>query len=158
MKRFLLSMTCLGFSAFTFPALAQTATGNMVVSTTVTSICAIVATNMVFAGYSQTVPTDSTAIATAQCTGTSGTLNFTVGNGGNFAAASRQMINGVNFINYQVAQTVGGADLLNTTNVPIVVAPTTGAGSTTLFGRIPAAQGNKPAGIYLDTVVLTLTW
>jgi len=158
MKRLLLSMTCFGFSALSLPAFAATTTGNMDVSAEVIAVCTITATSLTFSGYSQTVATDATADATAQCTGTSGTLTFTVGDGANFTGGSRRITDSTNFINYAVAQTVGGTDLINTDAVPIAVSAATGAGTTTLYGRIPPGQGNKPAGIYNDTVVLTLTY
>ncbi|WP_439598360.1 spore coat protein U domain-containing protein [Falsiroseomonas sp.] len=130
----------------------------MAVSAEVTKICTISATALTFSGYSQTVPTDTTATASGQCTGTSGTLTFTVGEGGNYSGGSRRITDGTNFLNYQVAISAGGADLAATDAVDIEISASTGAGSTTLYGRIPAAQGNKPAGTYTDSVVLTLTY
>ncbi|MBU8545384.1 MULTISPECIES: spore coat protein U domain-containing protein [Roseomonadaceae] len=158
MKRLLLSMTCLGFTALALPAFAQTATGTMAVAADVTAVCTISATSLTFAGYSQTVDTDTTATATGQCTGTSGTLNFTVGEGANYADGSRQVTDGTNFLTYQVAESVGGADLVVADLVDIEISPELGAGSTTLYGRIPAGQGNRPAGAYVDSVVLTINW
>jgi spore coat protein U-like protein len=158
MKRLLLGMTCLGLAAAALPASAQTADTTMSVNTTVTKTCTISAADLAFAGYSQTANTDTTSTVTVQCTGTSGTLNFKVGDGGNLSGGSRRMTDGVNFINYQVATTAGGTDLVNIDDVATSVDAGTGAGTVTLHGRIPSGQGNKPAGTYSDTVTLTLTY
>jgi spore coat protein U-like protein len=158
MKRLILpSMMCLGLSVATLPAIAATANGDMAVQSEVTAVCTIEATPMTFAGYSQTTPTDTTSTATVQCTGTSGTLNFTVGDGNNFTT-SRQLTDGTNFLNYNISQTLGGATLVNTDQVATAVSAATGTGTVTLHGRIPSGQGNKPAGTYIDTVRLTLTY
>jgi spore coat protein U-like protein len=158
MKRLLLSMTCLGFTALALPAFAASDTGTMTVTANVTAVCTVSASSLTFAGYSQTVPTDTTAIATGQCTGTSGALNFTVGEGAHYLAGSRRVTDGTNFINYQVATSVGGTDLVLTDLVPITIDATSGTGTTTLNGRIPTGQGNKLVGAYTDSVVLTITW
>jgi spore coat protein U-like protein len=156
MKRLLLSMTCLGLGAMTLPAFAQTATGNMAVTAEVTKVCTIAATDMAFPAYSQTANADTSSLVTVQCTGTSGALGFTVDDGANFLV-SRRLTDATNYLNYTIAVTQGAAAIANATAVPVTVSAVDGSGTATLFGRIPA-QGNKPAGNYTDTVVVTLTY
>jgi spore coat protein U-like protein len=158
MKRLLVGCTaCLGISLlFPPPALAATATTTMAVSADVTAACTITATPMAFGAYSQTANVDTTSEVTVQCTGTSGALGFTVGDGNNFLV-SRRMTVGASFLDYTVSVTVGAAAVASPTAVPITISPATGAGTATLFGRI-IPQGNKIAGTYTDTVTLTLTY
>jgi len=155
-KRLLLSMTFLGLGATALPAFAQTTTGEMAVTAMVTSSCTIVAADMAFPAYSQTEAAETSALVTVQCTGTSGALGFTVGDGMNFEA-SRRLVSGANFLDYTVSVTAGAAAIASGTAVPVTVDVGDGSGSATLFGSSPT-QGNKPAGDYTDTILLTLTY
>lgn len=157
MNRLLLSMTCLGLAAVSLPSVAETATGSMTVTAQVTKSCTIGAADMAFPSYSQTANVDTSAVVTVQCTGTSGALGFTVNNGANFLV-SRRLTDATNFLNYTIAVTQGAAAIDDATAVPVTVSASTGGGTATLFGRIPTGQGNKPAGNYTDTVVVTLTY
>lgn len=157
MKGFLLSITCLGLSALALPANAQTATGSMAVWAEVTKVCTITAAQMEFPTYSQSRNGDASSLVTVECTGTSGALGFTVDNGANFLG-SRRLTDATNFINYTIAVTQGAAAVGPATAVPITVSSANGSGTATLFGRVPTGQGNKPAGIYTDTVIVTLTY
>jgi len=158
MKRLMAVTIGLGLAGAAWSAAAETATGQMAVQSEVTATCTISATDMVFAGYSQTANTDATSTVSVQCTGTSGTLTFTVDNGGSFETTRRLVYDTTNFLSYQIATTSGGTDLEDTDDVDVAVSPSTGAGTTTLHGRIPSGQGNKPAGLYTDSVTLTLTY
>lgn len=151
MKSLLLAMTCLG--ACPFPAAAQTAAGYMEVSTEVVATC-------LFSTYGIAFGARTTGgQQAAQCTGAIGVLNLSLGNGQHFSGGSRRISDGVNYIDY--ALSLEGAalpDLTEADGVPIFVSNATGAGERRIHGRILSGQGEKPSGLYTDSVVATLTW
>lgn len=154
------------------PAQAQTATGSMDVSATVSANCVISAGALAFGTYDPVVAhasanLDGTAALTITCTdGAAATI--TLGQGSNSDAGStdplplRRMISGANYLSYHLYQetgrtTVWGNDAASDVEYTGTGVETVGTPTTTVYGRVPSGQ-NVPAGSYADTVVATISF
>lgn len=146
---------------------AATATGSMLNTATVLSAC-VVATVGFTTNYDPNAGSanTTTATVTTTCTlGASGTI--TLGQGANAdtgstnAAPLRRLSDGAgtpNYISYNLYQdnaysTVWG----NTAGTGVSVTGSGVAAIKTVYARLPASQ-NVPAGVFTDTVVVTLTY
>lgn len=157
----------MGGGLFASNGYADTATGSLSVSASITNACTVSATAAVDFGAYVSGPgnaaKDGAGSVSTTCTiGASTTV--TLGQGGNAAGGStdaaplRQMASGANRLAY---------DLYQDTNRTVIWGNTVGTGlggtgtgaavQLTVYGRIPAGQ-NKPAGSYSDTVVATVTF
>ena len=155
----LLVLACMAPGAAT----AATSTALLAVSATVLSVCGIAATPMVFGNYSSTsgTPTDATSTITATCTsGVPYTIAMDAGAGTGGTVATRVLASGGNTLNYTVYSNTGRTTIWGDgTNSTSTVGGTGGLVPQiyTAYGRIPTGQ-LSPAGVYLDTVTVTLTY
>lgn len=152
----------LGVIVPTTAAYSATASASIAVSVTVLSACAVVANPLAFLTYNPTSATATAVNTTIVVTCTTG-VPFTVGldHGANSASVTtRQMKNGSNALNYGLYQDSGHAtNWGNTpgTDTPASTTATATPTTMTVYGLIPASQ-NVPAGVYTDTVQVTVNY
>jgi spore coat protein U-like protein len=144
------------------PVAAATASTTFLVSATVLSFCAVVATPLVFGNYSG-AQLDATNTISVTCTaGTSYTVGMNGGTGTGNSITARKMTKtaGTDLLNYSLftdsSHSVNWGDLVGT-NAP------TGSGTGlsqpfTVYGRIPANQLTATAGAYTDLITVTVTY
>ncbi len=149
---------------FASPAAAAPPSANLSVNATVSANCTISTTGLDFGSIdtlsaSPVLGTGGVAVA---CTnGSAWTISADVGTGTGATFATRRMKSGANLLNYTLftdsARTTVWGDGTNSTGV----IGATGTGSTqnvTIYGRIPGSQTGVPAGVYSDTVSVTVTY
>lgn len=133
--------------------------------------CTIAATTagVAFGSYNpfSAANNDSTGHIDVTCTAVlAGTGSYTIAlNAGHGSFANRQLMSGVNFLNYNVyadsarsqiwGDGIGGGTVMVSDTYNILLLPVTR--SYTVYGRIPGSQ-NKPAGTYSDTLTITVTY
>ncbi len=139
--------------------------------------CAVLATPHAFGTYSSPggVQTDSSSTLSVTCTpdvvllacNTSYSIALSAGTSASFSP--RQLASGANRLNYNLytsaargtvwgdgsggSSTVSGT--VNTSILSLLCLP--GTNNHTVYGRIPASQ-NVPAGVYADTITVTVTF
>jgi len=149
---------------------ADASSGNLDVSATIETGCAISATPMAFGMVVPGIDKDTESVVEVICTsGTSYTLD--VDSGANVTSAGgstsnlyrRQMASGVNFLPYMLYQETGrtteiAAPVANTNFITTQVSD--GLAKTyTLYGRVIGTESStSPPGNYSDTVVITVTF
>lgn len=143
-------------------AQAATATNVFTVSAAVLTNCAVTATNLVFGNYdgSTGADLDSTSIVTATCTsGTPYKIGLDKGAGSGATVAARKMASGANQLSYTLYQNSARTTVWGDTVGTNTMDATAGALPTnhTVYGRVVGGQ-NVPAGTYLDTINVTLTY
>jgi len=146
------------------PAFAQTATGNVGVSATVSKNCSITTTAVAFGAYdpvvaNATAPLDGTGSVVVTCTKGAGT-RIDLGLGANVAGTTRRMAGGTDFLTYQLYQNTGRTAVWGSgaaAGLTIPVAPSRVARTFTVFGRVPAGQ-DVAAASYNDAVVATINF
>lgn len=141
------------------PAAAGTDTGQLNVTATVTSNCALSGGTLAFGTYTSGQTNDldvQGSINYVNCP--AGNLVFELDNGANASGGQRRMRSGNNFLNYEIYKTGArntrwgsGPDGLTLQ----LLQP--GSGSVAVYGRIPRGQA-VPPGSYSDTVTITLTF
>lgn len=150
--------------AFATPGFAQTASGTLNVSATVTANCTVSTSALAF-GNVNTISganVDSTGALSVSCTnGTGWTASSGVGSGTGATFASRRMAAGANLLNYNLytsnAYTSVWGD--GTASTATIVGTGTGsAQNVTIYGRVGLGQTTVPAGSYADTVAVTITY
>lgn len=163
-KASLLPLVAVIAAALSVPsATAATASGNMVVSITLTNACTISAANVPFGSTtSLTSNIDVAANVDVSCTGANPvSISFDAGTGTGSTIASRLMNDGANTVAYNLYREVGRTTVLGTTaGTNTIDFTSTGSGTTDtkqVYGRVPA-QAAKPNGLYTSTVVATLTY
>ena len=139
---------------------AGTSTATLAVGVTVVSNCKVAASTLSFANYvsGQAGSTDATGtISYSGCPGDS--LKFELNDGANPQAGSRAMrSSGGSLISYQLYRNAAYSAIIGSgSNAVSFTAPASGAGTVTVYGRIPGSQ-TAPAGSYSDTVGITLTF
>jgi len=155
----------LATTALAAPAWAQTTTGDLSSSATVTENCTLTTTAVAFGNVNATSATnvDSTGGISVTCTsGVAWSASAAAGAGTGATLAVRKMANGTNLLNYALytestRTTVWGDGVGGTTGV----ITGTGSGSaqaSTIYARVPGGQSTVPAGSYSDTVVVTITY
>jgi spore coat protein U-like protein len=147
------------------PALAQTATGNLAVSATVTDNCTVTTSPVAFGNVDATsgAATDATGGIAVTCTnGTTWSAAADAGAGSGATLASRKMTNGANLLNYALytdsARTTLWGDGAGGTTETIDGTGTGAAQAVTVYARVPGSQSSAPSGSYSDTVVVTVTY
>ncbi len=144
------------------PLAAQSASdgSTIAVSATVVSTCAVTASALAFGNYSM-AQSDSAASMNVTCTnGTPFTVSSNAGLGSGASVATRKMTGpSGQTLNYSLFQDAGRTTLWGqTTGTDTVAGTGTGASQTmSVYGRIPAGQG-AAAGVYTDTVTVTVTY
>lgn len=169
-----LSKTCLSLSAMAalLIGLAGSAwaqgsnNANLTVKTNIVSSCTISTTAVVFTDYNplSASPNDANGSVVITCTQGSVTpigLGLGANNPGGTSTA-RRMTNGTNFLPYELYKDAGRASgevwgNSGTARLTPAAAPSTGARSFGVFGRIPVGQ-DQPVGNYSDTVVATVNF
>ncbi|HEX8216858.1 MAG TPA: spore coat U domain-containing protein [Allosphingosinicella sp.] len=151
-------------AAFATPAAAGTQGTGLGVSANVTANCSVVA-NPVDFGDIDTL--DSTAVlgsgsVDVTCTnGTGWTATADIGGGSGATFASRRLTFGGNTLNYTLYRDAARSQVWGDgTNSTFTV---TGSGSGSqqsfnVYGRLPGGQSSAPAGLYTDTVNVTITY
>jgi spore coat protein U-like protein len=129
--------------------------------------CTISATGVMFGAYDPRAagPDDGTGSIAIACHPRDSSVTIALGSGGSGSAGSRRMASGAALLSYNLytssSRTIiwgdgsGGTSPVTLTNGN--VSGGTRRFSANIFGRIPASQ-NVPAGIYVDTIVVTVTF
>lgn len=147
----------LGVSA---PATAATAIGSMVVSATVLSSCIVAATPMAFGNYASS-QVDSTASVVVTCSnGTAYNVGLDAGTGSGASVATRKMTgtSGASLDYMLYRDSARSAVWGSTVGTDTLAGTGSGAAQTiSVYGRINASQ-YPGAGVYADTVVVTVTY
>ncbi len=155
----LATAAALALSCGTAPA-ATTTTGNLVVTATVLDTCIVTGTVLAFASVTPSVVTNETVpgqIAVV-CTATRSGLKVTLDAGGSASSGQRRMYDGIShYLPYTVHSDAGHAspvaangEIYNggiTSAIPLLIP---------VYGQVPA--GSYSAGLYTDTVVVTLAY
>lgn len=147
------------------PALAQTATGSLAVSATVTDNCTLTTTPVAFGNIDATASanTDATGGISVTCTnGTTWSAAADAGAGTGATLASRKMTSGANVLSYALytesTHTTLWGDGAGGTTATIDGTGSGAVQNTTIYARVPGGQTGAPAGSYADTVVVTVTY
>lgn len=144
------------------PLLAQSATTQLRVTTTVIKNCTITSSDVAFGNYdpvgaNRTAPLDGIGTLTITCTtGTAATIGLDTGGNGN-----RRMNNGSGvYLSYELYKDGGRTQVWGNTGggmMPIVAAPTVQPRVFTVYGRVAPTQDVSP-GSYSDQVVATVNF
>ena len=161
MNRIILSAVALSGALVSQGASAQsTATDNIAVSASVSSVCTVAATPMAFGEVATSGPTDATSTITVNCTG-GGAYTVGLGNGLHNVAAQRKLQSGVNLLNYDLFKEVGRTTRWGDAGAGLVSGTGNAADQIlTVYGQVTTGQtlvsGNGTP--YTDTVLVTLTY
>jgi spore coat protein U-like protein len=142
------------------PAFAASTTGSLVVTATVLASCTVVGSTIAFGNYSS-AQIDQTGNIAVLCTnGTAYTIGLDAGAGTGATTSNRKLTGSLGgTLNYALFRDSGRTNNWGTTAGTDTQAGT-GTGLTqnlTVYGRI--ASGQTPlAGVYTDTVTVTLTY
>ena len=162
---FLLSM-----SVHETAAQAGTATANMTVQITITASCTVNATTLDFGSNAGTILVSSaiTGSTTVSVTCTNGSpYSIGMDNGANVSGSQRRMKSGTNFLNYNLftdaarlnAWTTAASNSTCTTANSCSLGTGTGsAQSVNIYGSVPSTGTAPAAGVYTDTVLMTVTY
>jgi spore coat protein U-like protein len=145
-------------SALGSPALAGTATSTLSVRVVVQPTCTVAGATLDFGSYTSGQTGDLngfTQIAYSNCP--AGQLRFQLDGGTNGTTTAHKMSNGSgSLLSYGIFRDSARTQNFGQgTDSKLVTQAVPGSGNVSIYGRIPAAQG-VPAGIYTDTVVVTL--
>lgn len=145
------------------PAHAGTANGSIPVSALVLETCIVVATPMAFGSLTDVgaADVDTTSTITLTCT-PNADYDIALNDGANADAGQRRMKNGTSaeFLNYDVYMDAARTDAWGNSagvNTKAGTAPL-GVAIHTAYGRIPAGVDGVSAGLYSDTVTVTVTF
>ncbi len=150
----------LALASAALPVGAATRTANLPVSATVESACNLTTASMDFGTYQAgaTANLDVTgSIRYTQCVGL--TLTLELGPGANPSGTTRRMRSDAGgFLTYEIYKNSARTSVFGSGTAGLTLtAPTSGAQTVSIFGRIPAGQTVAP-GTYSDTVAITLTF
>jgi len=148
----------------TAPALAQTATANLLVTATVTKNCSITTTPVAFGSYDPIVanaasPLDGTGTVVVTCTKGAGT-RIDLGLGSNATGSTRRMLGGTDLLTYELYTDTGRSTVWGSgagAGQSIPAAPNKNPRTFTVYGRVAAGQ-DVGAASYSDTVVATINF
>jgi spore coat protein U domain-containing protein, fimbrial subunit CupE1/2/3/6 len=158
--------TALALAAFCLPApaLAGTVGNSLATSATVTGNCTITTTPLAF-GNVNTISgsnVDGTGGLSITCTnGTAWTAAAGVGGGTGASYTGRRMVAGANQLGYNLYTAGDYATVWGDGSASTATLGGTGTGSAqavTVYGRVGSGQTTVPAGSYLDTVAVTVTY
>ncbi|MGX5850722.1 Csu type fimbrial protein [Mesorhizobium sp. PL10] len=153
-----------GASLFsTLPAVATVATGNLTVRITITSECKVQSGSDLNFGSHGVIDANLDVDSTigVQCTtGQTYDVGLDVGTGAGATLASRKMTGpAAAVVNYSLYKDPGRTVVWGTT-IPAETVAGTGNGSVQnipVYGRVPP-QATPAAGLYTDTVAITVTY
>lgn len=155
-------LICGGLTAAPRAANPATVTTTFVVSTDVVTACNVSATPLSFGSYTAATPSNSTSIITVAC---SNTVPYNVGldagasSGATVTTRGMTGPTGATPLHYNLFQdSARSVNWGNTVGTDTVAGTGNGGAQTlTVYGQIPAGQGNRP-GAYTDTITVTLTY
>ncbi|WFP75211.1 spore coat U domain-containing protein [Mesorhizobium sp. WSM4906] len=157
------SATILAQSMFTGPAIAAVATGNLTVRITITAECKVQTANDLDFGSKGVIDAnvDQTSTIGVQCTsGQTYNVGLSAGAGAGATVAVRKMTGpGAATVNYTLYRDTGRTQPWGMTIGTDTLAGT-GNGNVqnlTVYGRVPP-QATPAAGVYTDTVAITVTY
>ena len=158
------ALTCLvGSLIITSELAAATATGSLVVGTSVATVCTVSAATMDFAAYTGS-PITATSVVTANCTnGTPFTISFNDASDGVTASTYkliRATTDGSASANYIEASFTKSAGSTMTAGAATITGTGTGSAATagTITGSIAASQTGKTAGTFSKTMTLNIVY
>jgi len=133
---------------------AATTTGVLTATAQVNATCTVSGNTMAFGSYTR-AQTDQTGVVTANCTkGTSFSVAMTTPQ----TAGFYEMASGLNILNYKLYSDNGRTNEIVANTVILTDASASGNNqTTTIYGRIPAAQVAS-VGAYSGTTTFTLTY
>ena len=140
---------------------ATTATSTLTVSATVISSCTVLPGTLSFGNYNPTSgsPLDVDGTFTVTCTtGTAPVVGL--GLGLNATGSTRRMINGLQYLTYEIYKESGRTNVWGDSGgntVTLAAAASILPQTITVYGRVPASQ-SASAGVFADTVAITLTF
>lgn len=142
------------------PAQAATATANLSVSATVVASCSVSSGTLGFGNYDPTATSNLDASTTFQVTCTRGTTaTLGMGLGSNATGSTRRMINGSEYLTYELYQNAGRTTVWGSSGgalLSLSAASSSSAQTLTVYGRVPQSQ-DVAVGSFADTVVMTVT-
>jgi len=144
-------------------ALAATATTNFTVSANVLAACEVEATDLDFGDYTASSATPTTATATIGVTCTDGedyAIALDPGEGDSATVTTRSMTFGTDSLDYSLYTAGDFATVWGDGTGTTATVSDTGDGTQqdkTVHGRIPINQ-YVPAGAYIDTILVTVTF
>lgn len=159
-NRILCATLAAAMLASSAPGMAATATGSLVVTATVLASCTVVGSTIAFGNYSSSQVDQTGTIAVVCTNGTAYNVGLDAGTGSGATTTTRKLTgSGGGTLNYALYRDSG-----RTTNWGSTIGTDTqtgtGSGLTqtlTVYGRIAASQ-TPLAGVYTDTVTVTLTY
>ena len=149
---------------------AATSTATLTVQITITAACNINASTLDFGSNAGTalLAGNLTASTTVSVTCTNGSpYSIGMNNGANASGSQRRMINGANFISYDLYTDAGHANAWTTASNSTTCTSAnscalgTGNGSaqsTNIYGVVPSVAVAPAAGSYSDSVTMTVTY
>lgn len=158
MRKFAMILAAAG-AAVAMPAYAEVTTDNMEVTLNVANACTLVASGLNFGNQNFIGGTaiDSQASLLVKCT-KSAAYDITLGDGLNAATlGARNLKSGTVTVPYQLYSDAGRTTAWS--GIAKVSGTGTGVDQTiAVYGRIPASAAAVAAGVYVDTVAVTLTF
>jgi spore coat protein U-like protein len=166
MKKVLFGILTLGLVFMAAPVFAAT-TADVEISAEVIASCSITALPVAFGNYDalSATPDDATGSVAVSCS-TGSNPKIWLGQGLNAGAGStpavpvRRMVNGTNFLSYQLYQDSSRSTIWGGTDGSSPAAQTAtdlNPVSSTIYGRLPVNQ-TSTVGSYSDTVVATVNF
>lgn len=152
------------------PAGAATSTAALTVQITITAACSVNAATLDFGTNAGTalLAAAVNASTTVSVTCTSGSpYSVGMGNGQNATGSQRRMINGGNYISYDLYTDAGllnawttasNSTTCTSTNSCILGTGNGSAQSIDVYGVVPSVAVAPPAGSYADSVTMTVTY
>ena len=152
------------------PAMAGTSTATLTVQINITAACSIDVSTLDFGSNAGTALLGGNLNATTSVsvTCTSGSpYSIGVNNGSNASSGQRRMINGANYISYNLYTDSGHANAWTTASNSTTCTTSnscllgTGNGSaqlTSIYGVVPSVATAPAAGNYSDSVTMTVTY
>lgn len=143
-------------------AAADTATGSFLVSATVLKSCTVTPTPLAFASYSSAADVDGTSTIAVLCTlNTPYKIALDKGaNGASVLTRKMKLLTGTDTLSYSLFSDSGrtanwgetlGTDTLDATGTGLLA-------THTVYGRIAGSQTTSPAGVYNDTIQVTVNY
>ena len=146
------------------PAAAATVGGTLNVNANVTANCTVSTSALAFGSVNVIGGSnvDGSGGLTITCTsGTAWSAAAGVGAGTGASFTSRRMTSGANQLGYNLYTTSGYATVWGDGTASTGLLTGTGTGSAqsiTVYGRVGSGQTGVPAGSYVDTVAVTVTY
>jgi spore coat protein U-like protein len=141
---------------------AATTTASLGISATAAAACTLSASPVAFGTLSASGATTATGAVTVNCTN-GDALTIALDAGGNASGTQRRLLNGTNFLNYNLYQptaagTAQASPVVAWGDGSTFATNSTGAAQVfNVYGQVPSGQ-TLYVGAYSDTVTVTLTY